>query len=156
MHDGDITYYTIQTQVFSRSPWVKPEKALRPVPDKAQVWFFASWDFFGRAMRPCKLVDGSPAPANRAASDEVQCVWARIDKHGWLTRRYAEAALRRLRTADDAGAFDCRGGYGRVEQAVRHRFRVVRIIVSQWTVVTSVGRPPRKSRTIGKSNKEGS
>lgn len=131
MRDGSYVYYTIQTRITHKSPWLKPKGKLKR--DESE-WFWASFDAFGRAFDPW---DGDK-PKFRKASDEKHDVWSKTDHHGWWSVKYAMQALKRAREEDAKGTFDSRDGYRNHQQRVVHEFRIIKVTVSQKTEILTV------------------
>lgn len=132
MRDGTYTFYTIQSRITAKSPWCKPEEPLVKEPEGKD------WSFIGAAFidagEPWSGTGNNYKPKYRVPHNEVRDVWSCTGYEGWWTLRYAELAIKRLRRADKQGAFDCKDTYKKVEQAIRHAFRIVKVTVSKAVI----------------------
>jgi len=135
MIDGDFTFYTLQYRTTHKSPWLEPDGKLKPL--KKEEWRLCSWDVFGRTAEPWDGKGNNYKPKHRKSYDETHAVWSCTSYHGWWSLKYAVNGLMRVREADTKGRFDSRDGYGKLHQAVRHEFRIVKITVSKKTEVVS-------------------
>jgi len=120
----NVTYYVIQHRRTHESPWLKPKGRLKPVDDR---WTFSSWDYFGRAFCPRIGKGNDRRPRSKKADEDQTAVYQECSRHGWKQLKYALHALQRARKMDDGGEFDCIDPYGHKCQAVRHKFRVVKV-----------------------------
>lgn len=124
MMDGTFTFYRLQHRQTHESPWLKPEGKLSSV--YGSQWMYSSWDVFGRIAEPWEGTE---------SQNETYDVLRNTEKRGWWTLKYAQKALRRLDKAQAKGKFDSRDGYGKVCQAKRYEFRLVKTILVKITEI---------------------
>lgn len=140
--DGKFVYYTIQHKTVAESPWLKPKEPLIPVPEEKQEWHFSSFDYFGGSFDKRHNTGKKPpyewGPVNPKASDEIHNVWSKTGDKGWWTLKFAIAALKQVRQDDRNGKYNNRDSYGTLHAAIRHKFRIVKMTVSQRTEVINL------------------
>lgn len=129
MRTGDFVFYTLQYKRTHESPWCEPDGPLTPV-DEEDDWAFGSWDRFGQHAEPWHGSGNDFRPKYKKSHDETHDVWSWTSQHGWWTLDYALQGLARVTQASNAGKLDLRDGYNKRTQAVRYRFRVVRVKLS--------------------------
>ncbi len=139
MVEGDHTYYSVQYQLIAEGERDKPDSLIEPVA-KLGEWSDVGKDgVFGQAFEPWAGSGNDYKPTNKAAYESRHSVWARTGYSGWWEEKYAMAALTRLRDRDERGQFDRRdhrySTAGVWQQAQRHRFRVIKRVVSKHTTV---------------------
>lgn len=133
MQDGRYEIYAIQHRTTHQSPKGK----LEPVTDRD--WGSCGPDYWGVAMDPH---NGNPSDLKHTypkSSDELFDVRNKTGYPGWFDIKYAIAAVKRLSKLDAKGKFDSFDGYSNHCQAIRHEFRIIRILLSQKTEVLDAG-----------------
>ncbi len=133
MQDGKYTYYGIQHRRTHQTQWGVPQEPLEEIEEKGD-WYW-SGGLFLPAMRPYAGRGCSRRPVDQQAVDEMHAVQVLADGSGWWHRKYAKAALKRLRKRDARGEYGIRGRYGKLLQDVRHEFRIVKVKARQKTEV---------------------
>jgi hypothetical protein len=132
MQDGRYEIYVIQFRTTHKSPWLKPKGALKPVTDRD--WGSCGPDYWGVAMDPHS---GGPSDFKHKypkSSDQLFDVRNKTGYSGWFEVKHAIAAVKRLNKLDAKGKFDSFDGYKNC-QAIRHEFRIIRILLSQKTEI---------------------
>jgi hypothetical protein len=135
MNNGEYTFYTFQQRTVAKSLWSDPNGPLFPT--GSQVWAGLSWDYFGNAINPLVRTRYNDYIYPYHGGKEPHDVWSKTGAHGYWTRAFAVEALKRLRAADLKGEFDSRDTYRKLNQAVRHEFRLVEITKSCRTTPLS-------------------
>ncbi len=131
MKNGEFTFYTLQHRRTHLSPWLKPEGKLSSTKDKKdKEWAFSGWDIFAE---PWHGIGNNWRPKYKKAHNETCEVRANTGYNGWWNLEYAVKGLRRVQKADTQGKFDYRDGYNNLTQAVRHEFRLVKVVISKQT-----------------------
>jgi len=134
MKDGNFIFYALQHRRTHLSPWLKPNDKLTKVEDKEdEEWAFSSWDVFGLTAEPWHGRGNEYRPKFKKSHNETFDVYINTTYHGWLSLKYAIKGLKRVQKADTKGKFYCRSSYGYHEQAVRHEFRLVEVVISKKT-----------------------
>ncbi len=129
MVNGEHTFYTLQHKLTHESPWLQPDGPLKPV--KSSGWAFTSWDYFGYFIEPWHGRGGNDwKPKYRKSHDETHDVWSKTGYHGWWTLKYAVKGLQRMKEASSKGDLCRKDGYGKICQACRYDFRIVKITLS--------------------------
>jgi hypothetical protein len=105
-----------------------------------EEWVGSCSDFFHKGFTPRHGKGLSLRYKNQNAADQMHDVWALTGAHGgWWFLKYALAAKKRLDKLDAEGEFDSRDhSTGKLQRAVRHEFRVIKIETSQKTTVVTV------------------
>jgi len=132
MKDGHYVFYYIEWQVTHKSKWLKPNSPLKPVNDKE--WRRVGRDSWGQSIDPWTKSWPSRLK-NQKASNEMFDLRMSVEYDGWYTKKFAEQALKRLERDDKKGIYDYFDGYGKHCQQVRHRFRIVRVMMAKFTGV---------------------
>ena len=130
MLEGTCTFYTIQHKTTGQSPWLRPEEPIIPKLHWQGNWVFSSFDHFGMSFDPHEGVGNNRHAVDQAASNEIHAIWSKTGHKGWRSLRHAKSALRRVRSHDNLGKYNGTDTHGNVCQAVRHEFRIVKIIIS--------------------------
>lgn len=125
MTPGNYTFYQFQYKRTHESPWCEPDGPLTSV--KERDWSFGSWDRFGCYAEPWHGSGNDYRPKYQESHDETHDVWGKTGSHGWWTLDCAIAGLQRLTRASEEGKLDERDGYNRRVQAIRYKFRIVRV-----------------------------
>ena len=132
MRDGAYVYYALQHKCTHESPWRKPQGKLEEV---SYEWCFSNWEKFGSVAEPWRnTYKEKPSISYQETNEVFHCVGRR----GWRTLDFAIKGLQRLKSAQQRGKLDTTDEYGRVCQAARYQFRLVKIEVSQKTTVPDI------------------
>ena len=133
MQDGRYEIYVIQHRTTHQSPWLKPKGKLEPIIDRD--WGSCGVDYWGFAMAPHNGNASDFKYKYQKSSDQLFDVRNKTGYPGWFDIKYAIAAVKRLSKLDAKGKFDSFDGYNNHCQAIRHEFRIIRILLSQKTEI---------------------
>jgi hypothetical protein len=143
LEEGAFEYFSIEHRRSHLSPWNKPNEPLTPVEDLLDSFGkpeSTEWDsgvIKDLVAEPWIGTGNNYKPKYKFSHDEKHSVWAQTGGCGWWTLKYAVLAVRRLRKASKLGKLNYADGYGKVTQAVRYEFRVVKISVSKKVELVS-------------------
>lgn len=137
MIDGEYTIYVLQWQSDRKSKkWGNPDSPFqRETGYYAENWFDCGRDAWGAAIDPTSWKSGVPVYRSPKSHEDLDYVRLHTGRHGWQDAKYALRALKRVRKLDAEGGWDTidPGFYRKHMQRVRHKFRVVKVQVSQHT-----------------------
>jgi hypothetical protein len=127
MRNGTHAVYVIEMRCVAQSDHGQPNGPIKPM---KEPWAWSRYNTFDAVMNPHVGTGNDWRPQNPKADKEWHDTRHACCEQGWYTLRFAIAALKRARKANDEGKGNHRDGYGKCYQTARYEFRLVKKVVT--------------------------
>ena len=136
MRNGTHTVFVIESRLVAESEHGKPETPIKPA---KKPWEWGRYNTFDTVMVPHIGSGNDRRPQNKQAYEEWHDSHRTCSVHGWYTLKYAVAALKRARKANEEGMGDYRDPSShRISQRCRYEFRLVKYVTTYNRTVSEV------------------